>query len=52
MGSLVLLDLTGGGRKTLHMGDHVEIMLCKVMAAMMTNDRTLVDQVSQMDNKR
>ncbi len=32
------------------MGDHVEIMLRKVMAAMMTNDRALVDQVSQMDN--
>ena len=28
----------------------VEIMLRKVMAAMMTNDRALVDQVSQMDN--
>ena len=25
-------------------------MLRKVMAAMMTNDRALVDQVSQMDN--
>jgi phosphate:Na+ symporter len=34
----------------LHMGDHVEVMLRKVMAAMMTNDRTLVDQVSKMDN--
>ena len=32
------------------MGDHVEVMLRKVMAAMMTNDRALVDQVSQMDN--
>ena len=32
------------------MGDHVEVMLRKVMAAMMTNDRALVDQVSRMDN--
>jgi phosphate:Na+ symporter len=32
------------------MGDHVEVMLRKVMAAMMTNDRSLVDQVSRMDN--
>jgi phosphate:Na+ symporter len=32
------------------MGDHVEIMLRKVMAAMMTNDRALVEQVSRMDN--
>ena len=28
----------------------VEVMLRKVMAAMMTNDRSLVDQVSRMDN--
>jgi phosphate:Na+ symporter len=32
------------------MGDLVEIMLRKVMAAIMTNDRSLVDQVSKMDN--
>src|SRR6266436_2213885 len=32
------------------MGDLVEIMLRKVMAAMMNNDRALVDQVSRMDN--
>ena len=32
------------------MGDLVEVMLRKVMAAMMTNDRTLVDEVSRMDN--
>jgi Na+/phosphate symporter len=32
------------------MGDHVEVMLRKVMAAIMTNDRGLVDQVSRMDN--
>ncbi|MBN8987343.1 MAG: Na/Pi cotransporter family protein [Rhizobiales bacterium] len=44
------LALADAARETLHMGDHVEVMLRKVMAAMMTNDRTLVDQVSQMDN--
>ena len=44
------LALADAARETLHMGDLVEIMLRKVMAAMMTNDRTLVDQVSQMDN--
>ena len=32
------------------MGDHVEVMLRKVMAAIMTNDRALVDQVAKMDN--
>jgi len=44
------LALADAARETLHMGDHVEIMLRKVMAAMMTNDRALVDQVSRMDN--
>jgi len=44
------LALADAARETLHMGDHVEIMLRKVMAAIMTNDRALVDQVSQMDN--
>jgi phosphate:Na+ symporter len=44
------LALADAARETLHMGDHVEIMLRKVMAAMMTNDRALVDQVTQMDN--
>src|SRR6201746_2660568 len=44
------LALGDAARETLHMGDHVEIMLRKVMAAMMTNDRALVDQVSRMDN--
>ena len=44
------LALADAARETLHMGDHVEVMLRKVMAAMMTNDRTLVDQVSKMDN--
>jgi phosphate:Na+ symporter len=44
------LALADAARETLHMGDHVEVMLRKVMAAIMTNDRTLVDQVSRMDN--
>jgi phosphate:Na+ symporter len=44
------LALADAARETLHMGDHVEVMLRKVMAAIMTNDRVLVDQVSRMDN--
>jgi phosphate:Na+ symporter len=44
------LALADASRETLHMGDLVEVMLRKVMAAMMTNDRSLVDQVSRMDN--
>ena len=44
------LALADAARETLRMGDHVEVMLRKVMAAMMTNDRALVDQVSRMDN--
>ena len=44
------LALADAARETLHMGDLVEIMLRKVMAAMMSNDRSLVDQVSKMDN--
>ncbi len=44
------LALADAARETLHMGDHVEIMLRQVMAAIMTNDRALVDQVSRMDN--
>ena len=44
------LALADASRETLHMGDIVEVMLRKVMAAMMTNDRALVDQVSRMDN--
>jgi phosphate:Na+ symporter len=44
------LALADAAREILHMGDHVEIMLRKVMAAIMTNDRALVDQVSRMDN--
>lgn len=44
------LALADAARETLRMGDLVEVMLRKVMAAMMTNDRALVDQVSRMDN--
>jgi phosphate:Na+ symporter len=44
------LALADAARETLHMGDHVEVMLRKVMAALMTNDRALVDEVSRMDN--
>src|SRR3954453_13588172 len=44
------LALADAARETLHMGDLVEVMLRKVMAAIMTNDRSLVDQVSKMDN--
>jgi len=45
------LALADAARETLHMGDLVEVMLRKVMAAMMTNDRALVDEVSRMDNR-
>lgn len=44
------LALADAARETLRMGDLVEVMLRKVMAAMMTGDRSLVDQVSKMDN--
>lgn len=44
------LALADAARETLHMGDLVEVMLRKVMTAMMTNDKSLVDQVSRMDN--
>jgi phosphate:Na+ symporter len=44
------LALADAARETLHMGDLVEIMLRKVMAAMMGNDRAPLDQISKMDN--
>jgi phosphate:Na+ symporter len=44
------LALADAARETLRMGDLVEVMLRKVMAAIMTNDKSLVDQVSRMDN--
>jgi phosphate:Na+ symporter len=44
------LALADAARETLRMGDMVEAMLRKVMDAMMTNDKSLVDQVSRMDD--
>ncbi len=44
------LALADAARETLRMGDLVEVMLRKVMMAMMTGDRALVDQVSKTDN--
>ncbi len=44
------LALTDAARETLRMGDMVESMLRDVMTAMMTNDRTMVEQVTRMDN--
>jgi phosphate:Na+ symporter len=44
------LALADAARETLRMGDAVETMLRKVMTAMMTGDRALVDEVSKMDN--
>ena len=44
------LALADAARETLRMGDMVETMLRKVMTAVMTNDRALVDQVSKTDN--
>jgi phosphate:Na+ symporter len=44
------LALADAAREVLHMGDLVEVMLRQVMTALMTNDRTLVAQVSAMDN--
>lgn len=44
------LALADAARETLHAGDIVETMLRQVMTAIMTNDRSLVDEVSRMDN--
>ncbi|ABE62870.1 Na/Pi cotransporter II-related protein [Nitrobacter hamburgensis X14] len=44
------LALADAARETLRMGDLVEAMLRKVMDAMMANDKSLVDQVSRMDD--
>jgi phosphate:Na+ symporter len=44
------LALANAARETLRMGDAVETMLKQVMVALMTNDRTLVAEVSRMDN--
>jgi phosphate:Na+ symporter len=44
------LALTDAARETLHMGDIVEVMLRRVMQALMSNDRAIVAEVSRMDN--
>lgn len=44
------LALADAARETLRMGDLVEQMLRQVMTALMTNNRTLVAEVSRMDN--
>jgi phosphate:Na+ symporter len=44
------LRLADAARETLRMGDAVEVMLREVMAALMSNDRTRVLEVSRMDN--
>jgi phosphate:Na+ symporter len=44
------LALADAARETLRMGDTVEMMLRKAMAAIMANDRSLIHEVSKMDN--
>ena len=44
------LALGDAARETLRMGDAVEVMLRQVMKALMTDDRSLVAEVSRMDN--
>jgi phosphate:Na+ symporter len=44
------LALANAARETLRMGDVVETMLCKVMTAILNNDRKLANDVSHMDN--
>jgi phosphate:Na+ symporter len=44
------LALAAAARETLHMGDLVETMLRQTMTALMTDDRKLVSDISQMDN--
>jgi phosphate:Na+ symporter len=44
------LALADAARETLRMGDIVETMLRQVMAALMTNNRALVGEVSRMDD--
>jgi phosphate:Na+ symporter len=45
------LALADAARETLRMGDAVETMLRQVMDALMTGDRSLIANVSAMDNK-
>jgi phosphate:Na+ symporter len=47
MPSLALAD---AARETLRMADIVEVMLRKVMTALLSNDRALVREVSRLDN--
>ena len=44
------LALADAAREVLHMGDLVQDMLQKVMAALMTNNRALVAEASRMDD--
>lgn len=44
------LALANAARETLRMGDLVETMLRNVMAALLDNNRKLVDDVSRLDN--
>jgi phosphate:Na+ symporter len=44
------LALADAARETLHMGDLVEAMLQKVMTALLTSNRSLVAEVSRMDD--
>ncbi|MGB7098960.1 MAG: Na/Pi cotransporter family protein [Xanthobacteraceae bacterium] len=44
------LALSNAARETLRMGDTVETMLRNVMAAILNNDRSLVGEVSRLDN--
>ncbi len=44
------LAIANAARETLRMGDTVETMLRQIMTAIMTDDRKLASDVSQMDN--
>jgi phosphate:Na+ symporter len=44
------LALANAARETLRMGDIVETMLQQIMTALMTDNRSLVNEVSRMDN--
>jgi phosphate:Na+ symporter len=44
------LALANAARETLRMGDTVEAMLREVMTALIDNNRTIVTEVSRMDN--
>jgi len=45
------LALTCASREVLHMGDIVETMLRQTMVAFLTNDRKLVAEIEQMDDR-